>query len=644
MKHCALLLLLVCSFMVRAQFQTDEIAVAEAKHHAYIHKGLRSVAIDNSNVIYTRLELKVDPAIKYLNGAVTTHFIPRGDISFLEFDLTDSLLVDSIVYHNTPLPYTRPGNDLLHINLPVSIPDGALDSIAIYYQGIPVGGEGFGSFMQATHGPDSIPIIWTLSEPYGAKDWWPCKSNLNDKIDSIDVWVTCPQQYRAASNGLLIAEYIQGLDKVYKWKHRYPVATYLVAFAVTDYAVFSVHVPLHADTLEVLNYVFPEQLSYAQSEVPNIIRQMQVYDSLFGPYPFMKEKYGHAQFGWGGGMEHQTMSFMYNFGYELMAHELAHQWFGDKVTCASWQDIWLNEGFATYLTALCYQYIQPQYFTVFKQQRIGSAVSEPGGSVFCYDTSNVGRIFNGRLTYNKAGMVLNTLRWVIGDDAFFGGLRSYLSDVMHEYAFATTPQLKSHLEAASGKDLTHFFDAWIYKEGYPSYQIAWSQNFEGKVKLSLNQTQSHPSVSYFILPVPIKFIGTGIDTTIVFNNTANGDEYTFQLPWLVDSLVLDPDVWLICANNTIIKQSAYNFHMLLYPNPAQHYIDVRIESETEKEVDVMVYNTAGALLYSQRQHVNAGGATVTLNTNSYAPGVYTVKVKADSDKKPLIDKFIKAAN
>lgn len=644
MRHCVLILFILSFSLVQAQYTTDDIADMESKHAARIHKGLRSAAIDNSDITYTRLELQVDPAVKYIKGKVTTVFAPRQQIDFLEFDLTDSLIVDSIIYHNTNLAFARPGNDLLHINLPLTLLDNQTDSVSIYYQGIPVGGEGFGSFVQATHGDDSIPIIWTLSEPYGAKDWWPCKSNLNDKIDSVDIWVSCPQQYRAASNGLLVSETLQGSNKVYKWKHRYAIATYLVAIAVTDYAVFSEYVPLHDDTLEVLNYVFPEKWDYAHVEMPHIIKQMQLYDSLFGTYPFINEKYGHAQFGWGGGMEHQTMSFMYDFGYELMAHELAHQWFGDKVTCASWQEIWLNEGFATYLTALCYQYIQPQYFMVFKQQRIGSVVSEPGGSVFCYDTSEVGRIFSGRLSYNKAGMVLNTLRWVIGDDAFFGGLRNYLNDVTHAYAFATTAELKAHLEAASGKDLTHFFDAWIYKEGHPSYQVEWNQNFEGKVKLKVNQTQSHLSVNYFKLPLPMRFKNETTDTLIVFDNTYNGEEYTFTLPFFADTIIFDPDLWLITANNTFTKKSAYNFHMLLYPNPAKDYIEVRLESEAEKDVEVSLYNAAGYLVYKQVQHISLGTTAITLNTNSYAPGVYTIKVKANGDRKPLAEKFIKAAN
>lgn len=643
MMHRALsLLLLFISIAVQGQSQTDEIAAMEGKSHAHIHKGLRSEAADNANITYIRLELQADPAVNYLQGKVTSVFIPRTTIDFIEFDLTDSLLVDSIIYHNNSIAYTRPGNSLLRIELPAMLAENVADSIAVYYQGVPRGGDGFGSFVQSKHGMDSVPIIWTLSEPYGAKDWWPCKQNLTDKIDSIDIWITCPQQYRATSNGMLISETQQGANKLYKWKHRYPIVTYLVAIAVTNYAVFSEYAPIGNDTIEILNYVYPEGLTSAQAEVPKNIAQMQLFDSLFGPYPFVKERYGHAQFGWGGGMEHQTMSFMYNFGYELMAHELAHQWFGDKVTCRSWQDIWLNEGFATYLTALCYQYIQPQYFSVFKQQRINNVTSQPDGSVFCYDTTSVGRIFNGRLSYNKGAMVLNMLRWVIGDEAFFGGLRSYLNDVSLAYSFATTPELKSHLEAASGKDLTDFFDTWIYKEGYPTYLFEWSQNFEGKVKLKVNQSQSHTSVNYFKLPLPIRFQNAATDTLMVFNNTINGEEYIFDLHFYPDTLVFDPDLWIIAANNTTVKKAAYNFHMTLFPNPVRDYVDVRIETEQQREVEVGIYSTSGKMLFSTKQQLVSGSNMLQLNTQNLAAGTYAIRVKGDH--KPIAEKFIKAAN
>lgn len=642
MKQVWVLLLLSVLNVLHAQDQTEEIAVMESRQHTHMHKDLRSVAADNTNITYVRLELQVDPAVNYLQGKVTTIFVAKEQTDFVEFDLTDSLQVDSIEYHGVNMAYTRPGDNLLHIDLPVSVASNATDSITVYYQGIPRGGDGFGSFIQAKHGEDSIPIIWTLSEPYGAKDWWPCKQNLKDKIDSIDVIVTCPQQYRAASHGLLISEAQQGLNRIYHWKHRYPIVAYLVAFAVTNYSVFSEYVPLPNHTLEVLNYVYPEGLQHAQTEMVNIVKQIQLFDSLFGTYPFVNEKYGHAQFGWGGGMEHQTMSFMYNFSYELMAHELAHQWFGDKVTCHSWQEIWLNEGFATYLSGLCYQYILPQYWNTYKQQRINNIVTQPDGSVFCYDTSQVSRIFNGRLTYNKGAMVLNTLRWVMGDDAFFSGLRSYLNDVSLAYSFATTAELRAHMETACNMDLEDFFDTWIYKEGFPSYQFEWCQNFEGKVKVKVNQTQSHSSVSYFKLPLPVKFKNVEKDTVVVFSNTFNGEEYSIDLPFYADSLVFDPDFWIISANNTVAKKAAYKFNMALSPNPVHDYVDVRVETEHAQEAEISIYNISGRLMYSTKQALANGTNIIQLNTQNLAAGTYAVRVKGD--KKPITEKFIKGAN
>ncbi|MBL0103769.1 MAG: hypothetical protein IPP51_08435 [Bacteroidetes bacterium] len=247
-----------------------------------------------------------------------------------------------------------------------------------------------------------------------------------------------------------------GSTNTYQWKHRYPIAAYLVCLAVTDYAEYSHWVPYGSDLLEVQNYVYPEDSAFAVTQTNQIVPIMQLYDTLFGIYPFQNEKYGHAQFNWGGGMEHQTITFVSGFDFELIAHELAHHWFGDKVTCASWHDIWLNEGFATYLALLCYEHMDPNYWLMSKQYYISSVTSSPDGSVYCPDTLDPNRIFDGRLSYFKGAMILNQLRWVIGDSAFFAGCNNYLTDVACAYGFATTDQFRQHMEAARTKPVMVF--------------------------------------------------------------------------------------------------------------------------------------------------------------------------------------------
>lgn len=528
-----------------------EIAEAEAK--ASLGKITTPVLAPSGDfdVRYQRMEWQIDPAVSYIRGAITTRFETKvAGFNSVHFDLVDALTVDSVRYHGVAAAFAHNSN-VVTITLPNSLPAGATDSLTVYYQGAPPN-TGFGSFIQTDHA--GTPIIWTLSEPYGARDWWPCKQDLTDKIDSIDVLVTCPEAYRAAGNGLLVSETNAGAgQKTHHWRHRYPIACYLVAIAVTNYAQYTDFAEIQTGALPILNYVFPENLAVAQSQTPNVIPVMEFYDSLFVPYPFHKEKYGHAQFGWGGGMEHQTMSFMVNFDYELMAHELAHQWFGDHVTCGSWEDIWLNEGFATYLSGLCYERFSPNgIWPAFKFNRIANVVSQPDGSVWVNDTTNVGRIFSGRLSYSKGAMVLHQLRWTVGDVAFFNGIRNYLNAPGLTGDFVRTTDLRSHLEATSGQDLGWYFNDWFYGEGYPSYQIEWSQA-GSTAWVTIHQTQSHPSVGFFEVPLPLRFKTGDQIFDVRLTPSASGQSFQVTVPFTADELQPDPDLWLISANNTVTK-------------------------------------------------------------------------------------------
>ncbi|NJO89138.1 MAG: M1 family metallopeptidase [Chloroflexia bacterium] len=318
---------------------------------------------------------------------------------------------------------------------------------------------------------------------------------MYDKADSIDLVIIHPTTYKAAGNGKLISENVINGKMHTHWKHRHPITAYLVAFAVTNYSTYSDYVPMDdGDPIEILNYVYPEDLSYAKVNTPATIEIMQLYNRLFITYPYRDEKYGHAQFGWGGGMEHQTMSFMVNFGFGLIAHELAHQWFGDYITCNSWKNIWLNEGFATYCESLTHEFgLSGENWANWKRNEINYITEEPGGSLFVNDTTSENAIFSGRLSYAKGGMVLHMLRGEVGDTAFFRGIRNYLQDEKLANAFASTENLQAHMEGESGKDLDYFFKDWVYGQGYPSYSFYWGQDENGIGTIKITQTQSHSS-------------------------------------------------------------------------------------------------------------------------------------------------------
>jgi len=631
-KIFPIILVVISSIGATAQTNNDIPAMEQKAHEGLSSKSMMSNAINNYDIKYHRCEWEVDPAVLYIKGAVTTYFKPTvTGFNQIQFDFTTSLGIDSVKYHSSTLAYLQLAGDILQIGFPSVIPVNTLDSVTVFYQGVPPN-SGFGSFVQTTHDTTlHTPVIWTLSEPMGAKDWWPCKQELVDKIDSLDIIVTCPQFNRVGSNGLLVSETQAGLNKIYHWKTKYPIAAYLVAIGVTNYSVYSNYVPLvGGDSLQVLNYVYPEDSAMAHAMTPDIINTIKFYDSLTIVYPFANEKYGHLQFGWGGGMEHQTMTFLVGFDHGLMAHECAHQWFGDHVTCGSWEDIWLNEGFASYFETLTEErYFHPTFVWQL-QQRILNISSVPDGSVLCDDTMSVGRIFNGRLSYWKGSYVLHMLRWKLGDSAFFAGIKNYLTDPQLAGGYAKTPQLKAHLENASGQNLTGFFNDWYYNQGWPSYQLLWTQ-FGNAVSLTVNQTTSHFSVPFYEMPIPIEFKGAGHDTIIVFDHTFSGQVFNTTLNFTVDSVKFDPDLHILAANNTVTQGIAdlalLSNQISVYPNPVKIDITVSIQLKATDELIFEMFDVIGKKVFSKKEMVAAGNSVKTISTDHLAKGEYFIKVK-----------------
>ncbi|SRX52712.1 M1 family aminopeptidase [Aequorivita sp. CIP111184] len=615
MKKLVLPFLFLISFFSFSQnFQEQNISEAEAKAATGMFAGERNLNTNNYDIKYARLELTVDPSQPFISGKITSHFEAKENMNAVTFELVDNMTVSQVTQRGTPLTFTQNNNDEVVITLPQIQNLGVLDSLSVSYSGNPIS-SGFGSFEVSTHNGD--PVMWTLSEPFGAKAWWPCKQDLIDKIELIDVYITTPrfnpsnEEYVAVSNGLELSQTINGSNKTTHFRHQYPIPAYLVAIAVTNYTVYSHTVDNNGNPFEIVNYIYPEDLAYAQARTPVTVDIMNLYADLFEPYPFADEKYGHAEFGWGGGMEHTTVSFMGGLSRGLIAHELGHQWFGDKVTCGSWQDIWLNEGFATYLAGMVIENLDGNTgFRSWKADQISSITQETDGSVYipAQDTTSVNRIFSSRLTYNKGSMVLHMLRKKLGDAVFFQGLKDYLADPALAYGYAKTGDLIRNLENASGEDLTEFFDDWIYGQGYPRYTIQWNQaNGSTNLNVKISQTQSNSSVSFFEVPVPLRIIGTQGETLdIVLDNTTNDQTFQPAIGFTVQNVLFDPEKDIISRNNNVVLGAgdfALDQQLILYPNPTSAAITLQ-KSEALQINQVRIYNALGQLLYKENYSEN----------------------------------------
>jgi aminopeptidase N len=586
-----------------------------------------TLASDNFDVKYYRCEWEVDPAIRFITGKVTVYFTVSNTASSIILDLMSPLLTDSVKQRGIPVAFTQPPN-ALQVNFSQNINSGTLDSITIYYKGVPPN-TGFGSFIQSTHA--GVPVMWSLSEPYGSRDWWPCKNGLDDKADSIDIIITHPVAYKAASNGLLQSETLTagGTKQITHWKHRYSIASYLVCFAVTNYTVFNNSVQLGAVNLPMVTYCYPESQASFQAGTQNTLDAMLLFHNNFGDYPFIKEKYGHVQFDWGGGMEHQTSTFIVNTGESLVAHELGHQWFGDKITCGSWEDIWLNEGFATYLARFYMEDKYPDNRIANRIWILSDITGLPGGSVKVDDTTNVGRIFNGRLSYNKGSYLLNMLQFKLGDVAFFKGLRRYQQDPAVIYGFARTADLKRNLEQESGQDLTKFFDQWYTGQGYPTYNIEWSQAGSSSVKIKMNQVTSDPSVSFFEMPVPLLFKNATQEKTVIVDNRLNGQELIKFIGFIPDTVLIDPEYWLISKDNTATKAPISNSGIPaveVYANPIQDPLTIYLHDFNQPSAFLSLYNMGGQLVYKQNVPLINGTEILSLHLNHLSRGQYILRI------------------
>ncbi|AZQ42969.1 M1 family aminopeptidase [Nonlabens ponticola] len=582
------------------------------------------VSQDNYDVLAVELELDIDPDMDAMSGEMTMDFKATENLNRIYLDFADGMTAETVTSDAGLTTITAIGNDLLQIDFENAIAADNQVTISIAYSGNPEG-TGFGSYARRQH--DGQGIIWTLSEPYGAKSWWPCKQDLNDKIDATTVTLNVPYGNTGVSNGLLIEELDNGAGKTYTWQHNYPIPAYLIAFAVTNYEKFTQEYESDLSAFNINNYVYPEDLERARSDLAVTPPMMSFFEESYGVYPFKDEKYGHAQFGWNGGMEHTTISFMGTFSFNLTAHELAHQWFGNKVTCGSWQDIWINESFATYANGKAIQKLKGEdSFKSWRESRLRSITSAPDGSVYvpAADTLSVSRVFNGRLSYNKGAMVLNMLEDRLGADVFNSVLKNFLNNNALAFDYAKTEDFLRVAEVTSGQDLREFFDDWIYDEGHPSYQVTYSQDQNLEVSLDIEQTTSHESVDLFEGQLPLRLVGENQTRDILVDINANQIQIVLDdIDFAVTDVMIDPETKIISSQNTAtLSMDDFDTAQLrLYPNPARDYFIVDgMEGRMEQ---LIIYDLQGRIV-DQYQDANASRFEVPAT-----PGMYLVKIMLD---------------
>ncbi len=591
----------------------------------------------NYDLQYVRMELDLDPTEQFVSGTMTSHFKMLSNSSSIYFDLAKNLTVSNVKYHGQNLTFQQLNTDEIKINFPVPIAANVKDSLAITYSGVPDSSGAFASF-EAGFTPAGDPVLATLSEPYGAKGWWPTKQSMNDKIEKMDIKVTTPSEYTVGSNGKLMSETIlSNGKKLTYWQTNYPIPAYLFALGIANYTKMNSTITTTGSSFPFLNYVYPEYATgNTQASLDWMTSCMQNFEDKFGLYPYRNEKYGHMQFNWGGGMEHATMTSMVNFGEGLICHELAHQWFGDKLTCGAWNDIWLNEGFATFGEHLTYEKLlmSPAQFQNYLAGEISDITSDPGGSVYVPDSglSNIGRVFDGRLTYAKGGFVLRMIKWILGEDQFYSAIKAYQDNPAFAYNYVKTNDFRDFLSAYTGKDFTEFFKDWIYGEGYPSYQIRWTQNSASKkLTFRVGQTRSSSTVSFFEMPLPIRVSGSGGQTAyFVLNHTSNNQYFTQDVGFTVTNVTFNYENQIITKGSTVTKDNTLAVtdiskeKLNVYPNPAKSFIKI---TGLEKATDYEIFSVDGKLIRKGTANKDS-----EISISNFAKGNYILKFNDQSFK------------
>jgi len=632
MKRTVLLLLCLASAMqlkVQASFLTTDTAHWYMKH--------------SYDVLTYKLNLNVYSCYaapwpkSFAAKAVITLKVDSALNSIKLNAVNTSIQVDSVKQAGVSFTHA---NDTLKVQLNRTYQPGEVLSVRISYQHKNVTDNAF----YVSNG-----WVYTDCPPEGARKWFPCWDRPADKALT-DITVKVPAGVRLGSNGLLADSTLSADTITYHWASAHPLSTYLVTF--TSKAGFAVtkkywHQPANPnDSLPIMLYYTPgDNISNAMNVIPPITN---FYADKFGPYPFQKIGFAtlNGSFPWGG-MENQTMVNLMPGGYSdnsLIAHEHSHQWYGDMVTCGTWADIWLNEGFGTYCDKLYTEYATGynSYKTLMNGLASYYLTHNPGLPLYnpswAIHTPSSNLLYSTGLIYDKGACVLFQLRYVIGDSLFWEVMKTYALDTNFRYKNAVTEDFIAKVNQVCAQDYQWFFDEWVYAPNHPVYANTYNIRDLGagqwRVDLELKQVQTN--TVFFRMPVEVKIVFTdATDTIIKVNNDTNPQQYSFNFSKQPSALGFDPNKMILLKQSTTtvgVNEPGKPAGFALFqnePNPFRGSTSVKFSLPYDTHLSLAIIDSSGKQLRNifNGPH-KAGNYRIELSSDDLVPGIYFMRMQA----------------
>ncbi|NLN74186.1 MAG: T9SS type A sorting domain-containing protein [Bacteroidales bacterium] len=604
----------------------------------------RTKPLDKSNnykhtfdILHYNLELDIfdcyiEPYPQSFSATNTILLKADSVINFIELNAVNtSFIIDSILPSNFTFIHE---NDILKINFNSTLNIDDSVSLKIYYRHKDVFDEAF----YVAKGR-----LFTDCEPEGARCWFPCWDKPNDKA-TIELKAKVPTNVVLGSIGTLQDSIVIQDTLYYHWKSRDPVATYLMSITSSiNYKLDIVNWNPHYNPSQIV----PIRFYYHEGEnVQNIKSKIEdmadFFSALYGPHPFEKNGFATVDtlFNWGG-MENQTLTTLCKNCWTdlLTVHEFAHQWFGDMITCATWADVWLNEGFATYSEALWVENTQGylsyknhlQYnANYYLNNNPGWAISEED---WAYNTPDMMDLFNYSITYMKASTILHMLRYVVGDELFFQSIKSYALSPDFRYNSAKIPDFFNVVEEVTGENLHWFMEQWIFKPNHPKYIVDFFANYsENNIIVDVEVAQSQSHETFYQMPVELLFrFDNGSDTIIKVWNTENNQMYSFTFESMPVEFVFDPNNEILLKNLTTnvslgINNKSENIELEVLPLPFDNELVMVVSIASAEKVNLQIVDLMGKIIHQKELSLDSGKNIIKINSNNFPKGVYILNL------------------